>query len=116
MSTLQFKRVLDYDGTIEKAIENVNNHVRLKDGEPLLCSYSEDGKSGSRKFFLAIGVKGNVKIFPSFDNMAEVVSFIQSNATVNLENTSEDSDITITMNEENKYVFKLKDELKSNNI
>lgn len=115
MSQIQFKRVLDYNGTIDKAIENIRAHITLGDGEPLVCSYKDIGGI-KKKYFLAVGVSGNIKIFPSFDDLNEMVDFIRNNSTgINLENTSEDSDVTVTINEKNEYVFKLKDELKGNN-
>lgn len=115
MAAIQFKRVLDYEGPIEKAIENISAHIRLEDGEPLLCSYKDVGGIKT-KYFLAIGAKGNLRIFPSFDDMNEVINFIKTHSTgISLENTSDDSDITVSVNEDNKYVFKLKDELKGNN-
>jgi hypothetical protein len=114
IDTIQFKHVVNYEGSFADSVKNIKS-LGLKPGEPLLCSYKDAGGIKT-KYFLAIGARGNFKIFPSFDDMNEVINFIKSHSTgINLENTSEDSDVTVTIDEDNKYVFKLKDELKGNN-
>lgn len=112
---LQFKRVFNYRGTMDKALENIKTKLSpaLAEGEPLVCSYLEDGNV---KYFLAIGMANNaVKVFPSFDSQADFISFIRKYAGNDLINMiSEDSDFTIELDSNNRYIFKIKDDILAN--
>ena len=41
VDTLQFKRVFNYEGSMDKALENIKTKLNpaLKEGEPIVCSY-----------------------------------------------------------------------------
>lgn len=112
---LQFKRVFNYRGTMDKALENIKTKLSpaLADGEPLVCSYLEDGVV---KYFLAIGVgNGKVKVFPSFDSQADFISFVRKYAGNDLiEMISEESDFTIELDSNNRYIFKIKEDILAN--
>lgn len=114
MATLQFKRVFNYTGNFDDALYNIKNKLNpaLKDGEPMLCSYKEGSDS---KFFIAIGAgNGKVVIHPSFDNQDDLIAYIKKHADVNFnlkDLISEESDLIISNSSENKYVFKIKDNL-----
>lgn len=113
MATLQFKRVFNYAGSMNDALHNIKTKLNpaLTDGEPLICSYMEDG---SKKFFLAIGAgEGRVAVHPTFDNQSDFIESIRKYAGTNLiEMFSEDSDFMITLDPEtNKYIFKIKDNI-----
>ena len=111
MSTLQFKRILKYDGSMQEAIDNIITHVKPADGEPIVCSY-KDGDV--KKYFLAIGVGGSIKVIPSFDSFQDIIKFVKENSIDLIENTAEESDVTVSLNDSNKFVFKVKDSLKNN--
>lgn len=112
---LQFKRVFNYRGTMDKALENIKTKLSpaLADGEPLVCSYLEDGVI---KYFLAIGIgNGKVKVFPSFDSQADFISFVRKYAGNDLiEMISEESDFTIELDSNNRYIFKIKEDILAN--
>lgn len=109
---LQFKRVFNYRGSMDKALENIKTKLSpaLAEGEPLICSYLEDTIV---KYFLCIGMdNGAVKVFPSFDSQADFVAFIRKYAGNDLINmTSEESDFTIELDSNNRYIFKIKDDI-----
>lgn len=111
MATLQFKRVFNYTGSFDDALYNIKNRLNpaLEDGEPLICSYTEDGIT---KYFLAIGAgRGKVVVHPTFNDQSDFIASIKKYAGVDLSNMiSDESDINVTLdNNTNKYVFKLKD-------
>ena len=112
---MQFKRVFNYRGTMDKALENIKTKLSpaLAEGEPLVCSYLENEVI---KYFLAIGMKdGKVKVFPSFDSQADFVFFIRKYAGNDLtEMISEESDFTIELDSNNRYIFKIKDDILAN--
>ena len=112
---MQFKRVFNYRGTMDKALENIKTKLSpaLADGEPLVCSYLEDGVI---KYFLAIGTgDGKVKVFPSFDSQADFISFVRKYAGNDLiEMISEESDFTIELDSNNRYIFKIKEDILAN--
>lgn len=113
MAILQFKRVFNYTGSMENALYNIKNNLdpALADGEPLVCSYTEDGTT---KYFLAVGA-GNDKVvvYPAFNDKDDFISYIKEYANVDLtEIISEDSDFVVTLDPEtNKYILKIKDSL-----
>lgn len=41
IDTIQFKHVVNYEGSFADAVKNIKS-LGLKPGEPLLCSYKED--------------------------------------------------------------------------
>lgn len=112
---MQFKRVFNYRGTMDKALENIKTKLSpaLAEGEPLVCSYLENEVI---KYFLAIGMEDRkVKVFPSFDSQADFVSFIRKYAGNDLtEMISEESDFTIELDSNNRYIFKIKDDILAN--
>lgn len=113
MATLQFKRVFNYTGNFDDALYNIKNNLNpsLQSGEPLICSYTEDG---TIRYFLAIGAgSGRVVVHPTFNNQSDFITSIKRYAGVDLtEMTSEDSDFTVILDPEtNKYIFKLKDDI-----
>jgi hypothetical protein len=112
---MQFKRVFNYRGTMDKALENIKTKLSpaLAEGEPLVCSYLE---GSAVKYFLAIGMgDGKVKVLPSFDSQADFISFIRKYAGNDLtELISEESDFTIELDSNNRYIFKIKNELLAN--
>lgn len=115
LNTLQFKRVFNYMGSMDKALENIRTNLNpaLIDGEPLICSYKEDN---SIKYFLAIGCgNGKITVFPSFDNQSDFISFIRKYAGNDLfELISEDSDFTLELDSNNRYIFKIKKDILAN--
>jgi hypothetical protein len=115
LNTLQFKRVFNYMGSMDKALENIRTNLNpaLMDGEPLICSYKEDN---SIKYFLAIGCgNGKITVFPSFDNQSDFISFIRKYAGNDLfELISEDSDFTLELDSNNRYIFKIKKDILAN--
>lgn len=115
INKLQFKRVFNYRGSMDKALENIKTKLSpaLADGEPLVCSYLEDGVI---KYFLAIGIgDGKVKVFPSFESQADFISFIRKYAGNDLiEMISEESDFTIELDSNNRYIFKIKEDILAN--
>lgn len=114
--TLQFKRNLTFNGGLQDAINNITNNLnpKLQVGEPLLCSYNDNG---STKLILAFGVEdGNIRIIPAFNDYNEILSFIKNNnAEMNLKDQiSEESDFSISTGNDDKLIFKIKDNLKNN--
>lgn len=113
MTTLQFKRAIDYVGGFDSAVYNIKHNLSpsLKPGEPLICSYKEDDET---KYFLAIGAdNGNVVIHPTFKDQEDFIYHIKRYAGVDfLTIISDNSDITISLDEStNKYTFKIKDDI-----
>lgn len=100
---------------MDKALENIKTKLSpaLADGEPLVCSYLDDGAT---KHFLVIGMgDGKVKVFPSFDSQADFIAFIRKYAGTDLINMiSEESDFTIELDSDNRYIFKIKEDLLAN--
>lgn len=117
MATFQFKRVLDCTDSFNDATEKIRNlKPKLKDGEPLLCSYNDNGLI---KYLIAIGVADNIRIIPSFTDENDVISYIQKysvNLNINIKDYisySDESDLNVELDDENKMIFKVKDELKN---
>lgn len=111
--TLQFKRNLSFAGPLQDAIDQITN-LNLKEGEPLLCSYNDNG---STKFILAFGVgDGNVRIIPAFNDENEIINYIKNNIVeINLKDQiSAESDFSISTGNDDKLIFKIKDNLKNN--
>lgn len=100
---------------MDKALENIKTKLNpaLLEGEPLICSYMEDEEV---KYFLAIGMdKGRVRVFPSYDNQADFIAFIRKYAGTDLfELISEDSDFTLELDSNNRYIFKIKEDILAN--
>lgn len=111
---LQFKRNLSFNGSLQEAIQKITD-LQLQVGEPLLCSYNDNG---STKLILAFGVgEGNVRIIPAFNDYNEIINFIKSNnVEINLrEQISNKSDFSVeSTDEDGKLIFKIKDNLKNN--
>lgn len=109
VKNIQFKRVLNYQGSMDKALENIRTKLNpaLMDGEPIICSYNDND---SKKYFLAIGCgDGRVKVFPSYDSQDEFIAFIKKYAGVDLKDMiSEESDFSVELDSDNRYVFKIK--------
>ena len=117
MATLQFKRVFNYTGSFEDAVYNIENKLTpmLGDGEPLLCSYKEDGVV---RYFLAVGIgEGKVVVHPTFEDQSDFIASIKKYAGVDLtEMIAEDSDFSVYKNPAtNKYTLKIKDNILSIN-
>ena len=115
VDTLQFKRVFNYQGSMDKALENIKTKLNpaLLEGEPLICSYIEDGEIN---YFLAIGMdEGRVRVFPSYSSQADFIAFIRRYAGTDLfELISEDSDFTLELDSNNRYIFKIKKDILAN--
>ena len=113
MSTIQFKRVKQYEGSFKDAVSHINA-LNLQPGEPFLCSYTEDDEI---RYFLAIGTVGAVKFFPVFSNFDDFSEFIKNklggDLQIDLESTiSEESDIEVQgMDGEGKTILKIKKDL-----
>lgn len=113
MTTLQFKRVFNYTGSMDDALYNIKNNLNpaLSDGEPLICSYKE---ADVIRYFLAIGSgSGRVVVHPTFESQSDFIDSVRKYAGTDLtELISEDSDFTIELDSQtNKYRFKIKDEI-----
>lgn len=112
---IQFKRVFNYNGSMDRALENIRTKLNpaLKDGEPIICSYKENNII---KYFLAIGCgDGRVKVFPSFDSQSDFIFFIRKYAGADLfELISEDSDFTVELDSNNRYILKIKKDILAN--
>ena len=112
---LQFKRVFSYRGSMDKALENIKTKLSpaLQEGEPIICSYFENDQA---KYFLAIGMNGGrVRVFPSFENQSDFIAFIRKYAGNDLfEMISDESDFSIELDSNNRYIFKIKNELLAN--
>lgn len=112
---IQFKRALNFNGSLNEAINKLNTTLdpRLQPGEPLLCSYNDNG---NKKYLIAIGITdGNIRIIPSFTNEDELKEYIhQNSAGINIkDNISFDSDISVSTDLEGKMILKVKDNLKN---
>lgn len=114
---IQFKRVLEHSGTLDEAVYNIHNRLvddngeklTLLPGEPMLCSYLEDGAT---KYLLAIGIGGgNFTIIPAFNDTEAIYNFLNNSS--GLDNISDDSDIEVTYDENGLAVLKVKDSLKN---
>lgn len=113
MSTLQFKRNLSYGGDLASAIDKIKNNLdpKLQPGEPLLCSYDDNGKT---RYLIAIGIQnGDVRIIPAFENLDEIKNLVGPSGNFDIDNISNHSDITAETDSEGKMVLKIKDELKN---
>lgn len=109
MKQIRLKRCLTYDGDLTSAIAKIKNNLSssLLAGEPLICSYKENGH---KKYLLALGI-GNqdIKIIPAFTNPDELIELIKYYSTgLKIEDFSEDSDISVEKQNE-KFVLKIKD-------
>lgn len=117
IDALQFKRVFNYRGTMDKALENIKTKLSpaLSEGEPIICSYCDEGDNVV-KYFLAIGMdEGSVKVFPSFDSQSDFIAFIRRYSGNDLINMiSDESDFTIELDSNNRYIFKIKEDLIAN--
>lgn len=115
IDNIQFKRVFSFKGTMDEAIVSIKTRLNpaLMEGEPIICSYLDNG---SINYFLAIGMdEGMLKVFPSFNSMDDFVSFIRKYAGSDLKNLiSEDSDFTVELGSNNRYILKIKKDLLSN--
>ena len=111
----QFKRVFSFKGTMDEAIANIKTRLNpaLMEGEPIICSYLDNGVMN---YFLAIGMdEGTLKVFPSFDSMDDFVSFIRKYSGSDLiDLISEDSDFTVELDSNHRYILKIKKDLLSN--
>lgn len=114
MAALQLKRVFNYRGTLDSALVNIKSKLNpaLAEGEPLLCSYMENGKE---KYFLAIGGdNGSIKIFPSFDDLNDFISFIREYSGDDLDKSiSNTSDLDVIKNDDGTYTLTLKESISS---
>ena len=117
MAQIQFKRILNCTDSFNVATEKIRNlEPKLKDGEPLLCSYNDNGIT---KYLIAIGVADNIRIIPSFTDENDIISYIQKhsvNLNINIKDYisySEESDLNVELDDENKMIFKVKDKLKN---
>lgn len=114
MAALQLKRVFNYKGTLDSALVNIKSKLNpaLAEGEPLLCSYMENGKE---KYFLAIGGdNGSIKIFPSFDDLNDFISFIREYSGDDLDKSiSNASDLDVIKNGDGTYTLTLKESISS---
>lgn len=114
-TTLQFRRVFNYQGSMDKALEAIKTLLSpaLAEGEPLVCSYKEDN---TIKYFLAVGMdSGRVKVFPSFDNQSDFITFIRKYSGTDLMSMiSDESDFTVELGSDNKYILKIKEDLLAN--
>lgn len=113
MSTLQFKRNLSYGGDLISAIDKIKNNLspKLLPGEPLLCSYDDDGKTN---YLIAIGIgNGDVRIIPSFESIEDIKNLVGPNGNFDVDNISNHSDIIAETDAEGKMMLKIKDELKN---
>lgn len=116
MALIQFKRALDFNGSLNEAINKIQNLTpKIEPGEPLLCSYNDNGIT---KYLLALGVdtSGNIRIIPAFTDLEELNDYIKAHVTeLNLKDSiSEESDLKIEgLGSDNKPIFKIKDDLKN---
>lgn len=114
MAALQLKRVFNYKGTLDSALVNIKSKLNpaLAEGEPLLCSYMENGKE---KYFLAIGGdNGSIKMFPTFDDLNDFISFIREYSGDDLDKSiSNASDLDVIKNDDGTYTLTLKEAISS---
>lgn len=112
MAQIQFKRILTHNGTLEEAIYNIKHRLvpALLPGEPLLCSYLEEG---IKKYLFAVGIENDVTIIPAFESYDAVNNFLHKESGGNWDNISEDSDIKVEF-QNGQVILKIKDELKQN--
>lgn len=117
IKNIQFDRVVGFTGSFNQAVKNINEKVTLLPGEPLICSYRENGVDS---FFLAIGTifqgKPKVKVFPAFDDFTEFEDFVKSKCGSEVsfnfkDSVSDESDISVSEDSEGKYILKIKGEL-----
>lgn len=115
IDNLQFRRVFNFRGTMDEAIHSIKTILspKLLEGEPLICSYVDDGKLN---YFLAIGMdEGMLKVFPTFDDQADFISFIRRYTGNDLQMLiSDESDFTVELDSENRYILKMKEDLLTN--
>lgn len=113
-STIQFKRILNSEKSLEDTIVALNTKLDppLQEGEPILCSYKE---GEIKRFLIAVGTNDGARIMPSFRNEQEIDDYIKSKSTgINLaDQISKDSDIEITTGSDGKLKFNIKDNLKN---
>ena len=58
---------------------------------------------------------GQVKVFPSFDSQSDFISFIRRYSGSDLmELISEESDFTLELDSNNRYIFKIKEDILAN--
>ena len=114
---IQFDRVVGFTGSFNEAVKNIKEKVTLLPGEPLVCSYRENGVDS---FFLAIGTifqgAPKIKVFPAFDDFTDFENFVKSkcgsDVSFDFKNSiSEESDIAISEDSDGKYVLKIKGEV-----
>lgn len=113
MSTIQFKRNLSFGGNLATAIDKIKNNLnpKLQPGEPLLCSYDDNGIT---KYMLAIGVdNGNIRIIPSFESVEEIKNLVGPSGNFDIDNISTNSDIYAEADTDGTMILKIKDELKN---
>lgn len=110
----QLKRILNYNGTYDNAINCIKTRLdpKLKEGEPIICSYKNEKLE--LNYFLAICTNestNDVVTFPSFTDLNEFIKFIDSiisASAVNENNVDEKSDVTVTKDENGLFVLKIK--------
>lgn len=114
---IQFDRVVGFTGSFNEAVKNIKEKVTLLPGEPLVCSYRENGVDS---FFLAIGTifqgTPKIKVFPAFDDFTDFENFVKSkcgsDVSFDFKNSiSEESDIAISEDSDGKYILKIKGEV-----
>lgn len=116
MGKIQFKRVSQYEGSFEDAVNHINN-LNLQPGEPFLCSYKDNE---DLRYFLSIGTINAVKFFPVFSNFTDFSEFIKNKLgrdfQIDLElSVSKESDIEIDgIDSEGKTILKIKKDLFTN--
>ena len=114
MAVIQFKRVLDFypDGfDYASALARLKT-LEWKDGEPVICSYNDNGEL---KYLFAIQASGNLHSFPMFASLQEIKNFIQSNSSIIniIDSISEESDVTASADTSGKLILKVKDNFKN---
>ena len=116
MSTIQFKRVKQYEGSFKDAVKHISA-LNLQPGEPFLCSYKEDDEI---RYFLSIGTIGAVKFFPVFSDFTDFSEFIKNklghDVQIDLGSIlSEESDVEADgIDSEGKTIIKIKKDLLTN--
>jgi hypothetical protein len=116
MSTIQFKRVKQYEGSFKDAVNHINA-LNLQPGEPFLCSYKENDEI---RYFLSIGTIGAVKFFPVFSDFTDFSEFIKNklghDVQIDLGSIlSEESDVEADgIDSEGKTIIKIKKDLLTN--
>ena len=114
MAVIQFKRVLDFypDGFDYTSALARLKILEWKDGEPVICSYNDNGEL---KYLFAIQASGNLHSFPMFASLQEIKNFIQSNSSIIniIDSISEESDVTAEADASGKLILKVKDNFKN---